>query len=88
MHEKCLFCGLGFEREQGYFVGAMYISYGVAIPFYLGFYFLLRHYLHQSVLITVAFATLMFLPFVPLVFRASRILWIYFDRAVDPESHL
>lgn len=26
MHEQCPHCALKFEREQGYFVGAMYIS--------------------------------------------------------------
>src|SRR5579863_9376674 len=27
----CPNCGLKFEREQGYFLGAMYISYGLAL---------------------------------------------------------
>jgi uncharacterized protein (DUF983 family) len=31
MHEQCPVCGLRFEREPGYFTGAMYLSYGVAI---------------------------------------------------------
>ena len=31
MHECCPNCGLKFEREQGYFLGAMYISYGLAL---------------------------------------------------------
>jgi len=32
MNEHCPHCGLRFEREQGYFLGAMYISYGLALP--------------------------------------------------------
>jgi len=31
MHERCPACGLRFEREPGYFTGAMYLSYGVAL---------------------------------------------------------
>jgi uncharacterized protein (DUF983 family) len=31
MHEYCPVCGLKFEREEGYFLGAMYISYGLAL---------------------------------------------------------
>jgi uncharacterized protein (DUF983 family) len=27
MHEKCPVCGLKYEREPGYFLGAMYFSY-------------------------------------------------------------
>src|SRR5438128_9502553 len=35
MYERCPVCNLKFEREQGYFVGAMYVSYMLAIPPYL-----------------------------------------------------
>src|SRR5437660_1786882 len=31
MRDTCAVCGLKFEREQGYFLGAMYISYGIAL---------------------------------------------------------
>ena len=31
MYENCPVCGLKFEREQGYFVGALYVSYGLSI---------------------------------------------------------
>src|SRR5438045_9146589 len=31
MHERCAACGLRYEREQGYFVGAIYINYAVTI---------------------------------------------------------
>ena len=84
MHRECPVFGLPFEREQGYFIGAMYISYGAAIPVYLALYFLVRHLMHRSVLIDISLAMVIFLPFVPFVFRYSRILWIYFDRTVDP----
>ena len=31
MNERCAICDLKFEREEGYFLGAMYISYGLAL---------------------------------------------------------
>src|ERR1700758_1848087 len=31
MHERCPACDLKFHREPGYFLGAMYISYGMAL---------------------------------------------------------
>jgi uncharacterized protein (DUF983 family) len=31
MHGQCPVCRLPFEREPGYFTGAMYLSYGMAI---------------------------------------------------------
>src|SRR5262245_17317767 len=32
MNETCPACGLRFERESGYFTGAMYVSYILALP--------------------------------------------------------
>ena len=34
MHPLCPSCQLKYEREQGYFVGAMYFSYGMALALY------------------------------------------------------
>ena len=31
MHDRCPACGLKFEREPGYYLGAMYVSYGLAL---------------------------------------------------------
>lgn len=33
MKEKCEVCSYTFDREPGYFLGAMYISYGIAVFF-------------------------------------------------------
>ena len=32
MNERCPVCDLKYEREQGYFLGAMYFSYMLSIP--------------------------------------------------------
>ena len=43
MNEKCANCLYKFDREPGYFIGALYISYGIAVFFgiltFLLFYF-------------------------------------------------
>src|SRR6266540_2519179 len=31
MPARCAFCGLTLERAQGYFVGAIYVNYGVTV---------------------------------------------------------
>ena len=33
MNERCPVCNLHFERERGYFLGAMYVSYAMATAF-------------------------------------------------------
>ncbi len=85
MNVRCPRCGLAFEREAGYFVGAMYISYGFALVLMIGLYWLVSYLVPRiSHWTALAAAVLLFVPFVPAVFRYSRIMWIYFDRAIDP----
>jgi uncharacterized protein (DUF983 family) len=85
MHERCPVCGLKFEREQGYFLGAMYISYGLALAIILLFTILMWAITHGSIFKDVIWAIILFLPFAPSVTLLARILWIYFDQAVDPD---
>src|SRR6202049_5250126 len=79
MQERCPNCGLKFEREQGYFLGAMYISYGLALITIIVLAVLLW------VLKIAVWAILLFLPLAPGLTLFSRVLWIYLDRAIDPE---
>jgi uncharacterized protein (DUF983 family) len=85
MRELCPVCGLKFEREEGYFLGAMYISYGLALIAIVILALVLwastRWPLHK----TVFWALLLFLPMAPTLTLLSRVLWIYLDRAIDPE---
>ena len=85
MNDDCPVCGLHFEREQGYFLGAMYLSYALSVPI-LGL-LMLAVYLIVPALrfeFIVLVATIAYLPFVPLVFRYSRVFWIYFERWANP----
>jgi uncharacterized protein (DUF983 family) len=86
MNEACPACGLVFSREPGYFLGAMYISYGMAIGV-MGLFMLIGHLLWPDLDLglVVLLAAAVFVPFVPLVFRYSRVLWIHFDRWAWPE---
>ena len=84
MYERCPVCGLTYEREEGYFIGAMYVSYGLAIPPYLAIVsalWLLARWRYEMALLG---AVVVYLPFVPMVMRLSRVVWIYIDQAFDP----
>ena len=83
MHEHCPICGLTFEREPGYFTGAMYLSYGLGIiataPVWLLMAFLgasLRDVLLASGFLLVVGS--------PWLFRYARVLWLFLDQAFDP----
>ena len=85
MHERCGVCGLRFEREPGYFVGAMYMSYGLTLPPALIIYLIIRRVSHWPFDVSVFATFITYLPMVPFVMRLSRVLWIYFDRRIDPD---
>jgi hypothetical protein len=86
MHEFCPVCGLKFEREDGYFLGAMLIDYGLGLLLVAILAVLVWLFTRSSLDKTVLAAFLLFLPIVPALTRFGRVLWIYFDQAIDPEK--
>jgi hypothetical protein len=85
MHERCPVCGLKFEREPGYFLGALYFSYALSIPPGLLIALLLWRFSNWSFNTVMLAAFVAYLPFVPFVSLISRVLLIYTDRYVDPD---
>lgn len=83
MHARCPVCGLVFAREQGYFTGAMYLSYGLGLittaPVWLPMALLGRSL--GEVLLA---ASGLLIAGSPWLFRYSRVLWMYLDQAIDP----
>jgi uncharacterized protein (DUF983 family) len=89
MNDPCPACGLLFKREEGYFLGAMYISYGLSSLTMLFFFFALRALLPEwDGPLVALLALIAYLPLVPAVFRYSRVLWMYYDRRLDPHGAL
>jgi len=88
MYERCAVCDLKFEREAGYFLGAMYISYGLAIGTIAIICLILWTFTRLTFLKVVLAAILLFLPLAFPVTLLARVLWIYLDQSIDPElSH-
>lgn len=86
MHDRCPGCGLHFNREPGYFLGAMYISYGLALAVIFVFGLTLWWLTNWRIDKVALWAVVLFLPFVPMLTFLSRVLWIYLDQTVDPEA--
>jgi len=86
MHERCPVCDLKFEREPGYFLGAMYISYAIALFVIVVLGLILWLLVHRALSQATLWAILLFLPMAPAITLLSRVLWMYMDRAIDPEQ--
>jgi uncharacterized protein (DUF983 family) len=84
MHERCAVCGLRFEREQGYFIGAMYINYGVTVVLTLLGWFALEYSAQPSLTLQLVLWIAFSMGFPVLFFRHSRGLWLGFDYIFDP----
>lgn len=87
MNDPCPHCGLIFQREEGYFLGAMYVStvfsIALTLPIFVVAILLVPGH---DVMIATVLTLLGYIPLIPAVFRYSRVFWIYFDRAVCPSN--
>ena len=86
MHDRCLQCDLRFNREPGYFLGAMYVSYGLALVLIAAIGAALWALTSWRVDKITIWAVVLFLPFAPVLTLLSRVVWIYLDQALDPEK--
>jgi uncharacterized protein (DUF983 family) len=88
MNDRCPVCRIDFYRgDPGYFTGAMYASYAMAIPLIAiltGIAYLI--FPAWSLFRLVMAASALFTPLIPWIWQYSRVLWIYFDRYFDPEE--
>ena len=84
MAEACPVCGLVYEREHGYFVGAMAIGYGLATIVLGALFFVFALGLRWPLEAALLTAGVLFLFTVPFVFRYARSLWVHLDRRFDP----
>jgi hypothetical protein len=84
MQTQCLHCRLVFEREQGYFVGAIYINYAATTLLAIAGFLVLDYWtslsLAQQLILWGSFAIVFPLFF----FRYSRSLWLSVDYLFNP----
>ena len=85
MCERCSICDLKFEREPGYFLGAMYLSFALGVLVMAPIATFLWYLTGWWVTKVVFWAAILFLPFAPTITLFARVLWIYLDQRIDPE---
>jgi uncharacterized protein (DUF983 family) len=86
MNNLCPVCGLEFNREEGYYTGALFFGYVLASPTILLFFFLFCFAFPDMDLVWAAvLAIVAFLPTVSLILRLSHVIWIGVDRAMRPD---
>jgi uncharacterized protein (DUF983 family) len=94
-HKSCPHCQLIYEREPGFFFGAMYVSYALTMAVLLGTAFILYNFFGDPDLIVYITAVpVMVLLLLPVIFRYSRTLFLhgfggvrYDEKYADKQEH-
>jgi ABC-2 type transport system ATP-binding protein len=84
MRPECLTCGLKFEREQGYFLGAIYINYAATVVCMLVGFFVLDYFVKLSLTYQIVVWSSFGVVFPMMFFRYSRSLWLCLDYIFSP----
>ncbi len=84
VNESCPCCSMIFLREQGYFIGALYINIA-ATELLIGFVYLLALLavkIADDIIYPALFALALILPI--LFYRHARSFWLSLDYLIDP----
>jgi uncharacterized protein (DUF983 family) len=86
MNKECPHCGLKFEREPGFFLGSIYINYGLtAVIVTIAYVLLLLVWqVPEKPLLLGAIAFTVVFPI--LLFPWARSIWLGFDQWHDPRE--
>ncbi len=77
MPDHCDSCGLKFNREPGFFYGAMYVGYGLSVAYLTSFYVAMVVLFGDFEITTYfIFGIGSLLVLTPVIFRFSRSVWL------------
>lgn len=76
IHERCSSCGLKYEREPGFYYGAMYVAYGLGVALFVALWASFNLFFPQlSVGIQILVIIISILALSPLIYALSKIIW-------------
>jgi len=84
MRPECPTCGLKFEREPGYFLGAIYINYAATVVCMLAGFFALDYFVKLSLTYQIILWSSFGVVFPMLFYRYSKSLWLCLDYLFSP----
>ena len=85
MHETCSHCGLVYEMEQGFWYGAMYVSYALGVALSVAVVVTLSILTNFDVWLKAKIAVATLLLAMPFLFRFSRDIWVNIFIRFDPK---
>lgn len=81
MNKTCSNCGFRFEKEPGFFFGAMYVNYGLTCAEAIATYCVAQLFFEKTFDLTIIpIIALVIILLTPFNLRFSRLVWIYMFR--------
>lgn len=87
MYERCSHCGLKYEREPGFFYGAMYVSYALTVALWATLAVAVFTFYNMSPWLFLGIGVGVLLILLPIIYRMSRAIWISIFVKYDPDIH-
>lgn len=86
MHSRCSNCNLLYEKETGFFYGAMYASYGLSVGWFILWYVFQNLFLNLDTLQFTIGVVVSIIALSPLSLRWSRLIWLNVFNKYNPEK--
>jgi len=77
MNSNCRNCDFLFEKEAGFFFGAMFVSYGLIVAEAIAVFVILKASFGLSIINTFIGIIILITLIGTINYRLSRIIWIY-----------
>lgn len=85
MPRRCPVCGENFERETGFYWGAMMISHATTTVLAVIIHLIVYPFYGWDIAANLIPVITTFIVLVPVIFRSSRAIWINFFVDYDPD---
>ena len=86
MNKTCPHCGIVYEREQGYFMMAVFVGYVmgfvIAVLAGIGLYLTVKP---DAIGYLLGTSAVVFLS-IPLILHYARVIWMHIDETLDPRK--
>jgi uncharacterized protein (DUF983 family) len=83
MNKTCPECGLKFEREPGYFMGAMVFGYVIGAASTVPTLIIAIFVCEASIPLAIGVACAQVIFLNPFLFKYCRLAWLWMDRSLD-----
>lgn len=87
MYKRCPTCGLDYQPEPGFYFGAGYVSYALTVALSIAVFIFLFPFVswYRWEIYIGVIAGILLITF-PILFRYSRIIWLYFFVKYDGQA--